>query len=70
MNIPLGSSSEEEEEEEEVDIKYVVGDVTLPQCRGNEDAIVVHCVGKVSGQSDVHADIRAKCFNLGWRFVF
>ena len=31
---------------EGVDIKYIVGDVTFPQCDGSSDAIVVHCVGK------------------------
>ena len=45
------SSSSEEEEEEEVDpsdreLHYLVGDVTCPQCTGEQDAIVVHCVGK------------------------
>ena len=59
-NISLDSSSDEEEEEEEeekevaeeeeegVDIRYMVGDVTRPQCAGKEDAIVVHCVGKLN----------------------
>lgn len=54
-NISLDSSSDEDEEEEEesleeeeegVDIRYMVGDVTRPQCAGKDDAIVVHCVGK------------------------
>ncbi len=46
-NISPSSDDEEEEEEEEegVDIQYMVGDVTRPQCAGTEDAIVVHCVG-------------------------
>jgi len=56
-NISLDSSSDEEEEEERgmvaedegeegVELHYLVGDVTHPQCAGTDDAIVVHCVGE------------------------
>ena len=55
-NISLDSSSDEEEEDvveevgddgdEGVELRYLVGDVTHPQCAGSDDAIVVHCVGE------------------------
>lgn len=54
-NIALNSEGESESEEEEDpteedvrrDISYVVGDVTHPKHTKDNDAIVVHCVGKV-----------------------
>ena len=36
---------EDEEDGDKLDIDYVVGDVTQPQKTGDNDAIVVHCVG-------------------------
>ena len=56
-NIAMETDEDEEEEEVEDDlsllgdgsevraIQYVSGDVTQPINTGNEDAIVVHCVG-------------------------
>lgn len=45
--LPSDSDTDVEEEEEESggDIRYLVGDVTQPQRTGQDDAIVVHCVG-------------------------
>ena len=36
---------EEEEEKEGCDLGYLRGDVTHPQCLGDEDALILHCVG-------------------------
>ncbi|XP_019639122.1 PREDICTED: chromodomain-helicase-DNA-binding protein 1-like [Branchiostoma belcheri] len=39
--------TDDDDEEEDVDrraINYVMGDVTHPQCTGDQDAIIVHCV--------------------------
>lgn len=35
---------EEEEEKEGCDLGYLRGDVTHPQCLGDEDALILHCV--------------------------
>ena len=57
-NIAMDTDDEDEDEERDVlgfsdddgikscAIQYVRGDVTHPQAAGDEDAIVVHCVGK------------------------
>ena len=49
--ISLSLSYDEDDDdntttESEDDIKYVIGDVTQPQCTESGDAIVVHCVGE------------------------
>ena len=38
--------SDDEDEARRRQINYVVGDVTQPTSAGEEDIIVVHCVGK------------------------
>ena len=56
-NISLDSDSSDEESEGEMaaregaddedhQINYVVGDVTQPQNTGDDDAVIVHCVGE------------------------
>ena len=48
LNVQLESDSDEssdDDEERGLDIQYLVGDVTQPQCTGTKDAIIVHCVG-------------------------
>ena len=38
----------DEEDLETLDLAYLVGDVTSPQNTADNDAIIVHCVGKFS----------------------
>ena len=42
----LGFGDNDGGESKSCAIQYVRGDVTHPQAAGDEDAIVVHCVGK------------------------
>ena len=56
LNINLEEESDEDEGELDIDdeagergsceIDYVIGDVTHPVKAGDQDAIIVHCVGK------------------------
>ena len=56
LNINLEEESDEDEGELDIDdeedergsceIDYVIGDVTHPLKAGDQDAIIVHCVGK------------------------
>ncbi len=50
LSIVIDSDSDDDDDDDEAgseDIRYVIGDVTQPQCTdGSGDAIVVHCVGR------------------------
>ena len=49
QSASLGMESDDDddvvEEAESCDLGYLRGDVTHPQCHGNEDALILHCVG-------------------------
>ena len=55
LNMTVDSDSEEASSDSEMEddeswsgeISYIRGDVTHPQNAGNNDLIIVHCVGKV-----------------------
>ena len=56
------ASSDSEGEEDESwsgEISYIRGDVTHPQNAGNNDLIIVHCVGKVHVLSSVRISLNA-----------
>lgn len=45
IDLASDNESESETEDEDSDMRYIVGDVTHPQHAGDNDAIIIHCVG-------------------------
>ena len=78
LNVTVDSDSDEassdsEGEEDEAwsgEISYVKGDVTHPQNAGNNDLIIVHCVGKMNVLSSVRISLNALLENISLDMMF